>query len=292
MFHNKKFIEAQDAPFTMYAPDKYKSMREFVISEYPYDVEIANDKVEAIYNYRNLPRAILFTPMVNRSKEVLDYALKMKPLGRKFDGKINLYLQDADPKTVRKFKLHGDANFIIFDTDMEHSKYRYTGKVFNGSIDVDALIDFTQRFFEKKVEKYIRTSEINKDDLDEPVYPVVASTFESVVNDPNKHVFIRFYDKMMQRYTEHFSMRKEWWKVGKNYTANTKGVLVCEIEINDNDVPGYFTREMNANNLYFFLFTKKQKQTPYAYRGKIDANSLIAFAEEIIAEEDKMKIDL
>ena len=293
MFHDKKFIESGDAPYTIYTPEKYKTMRDFVIKEYPYKVEIQNDKVESIFALRNnLPRAVLFTPFVNRSKEVQELALQMKPLGRKFDGKINVYLQDADPKMVRKFRLLGNSTFIIFDTDKEASKYRYDAKVFEDKIDVDSLIEFTQRFLEGRVPKYIRSAEVNKDDLDEPVYPVVAKTYEQVVNDPTKHVFLRFFDKMVQRYSDQFTMRKEWWKVGKNFTGNKKDLLIAEIETNDNDVPGYFAKEMAAGH-YYFLFTKKQKTEPYIYKGKISAVDMIKFAEDTIAKEDPaMKVDL
>ena len=293
MLHNKKFLEPEDPKYTVYTPSEHKSLKDFIINKYPYDIEMLNDKVDSIYNYRNLPRAILYTPMTNRSKEAREYALKMKKLGRKFAGKLNIYLLDSDSKTARRYRLEGDATYIIFDLDKEHSKYKYSDKVFNGSIDVDALIAFTQSFLDGKAPKYIRSAEINKDDLDEPVYPVVAKTYEGIVMDPTKHVFIRFFDKMVQRFTEHYQMRREWWKVGKNFTSNTKNILICEIEINDNDVSEYFLKEMNNNNHYFFMFTKKEKKNPYMYNGPINATDLIAFAEATIKKDEAdKKLDL
>jgi len=291
MLHNKRFLEAADDLFAVYDPVKYKTMKDFIIREYPYKVEFINDKVETIHGYRNLPKAVLYTPYTNRSKEIKEYALKFKALGKKFDGLFNVYIQDADPKLARKYRMQGDATYMIFDTDEEKSKYRFSDKVFNESLDVEALINFTQKFLDKKLERYIRSAEINKDDLSEPVYPVVAKTYDSVVKDPTKHVFIRFYDKMMQRFTEHFQMRKEWWKVGRNLTDN-KDILICELEITDNDISEYFSRQMSAENHYFFLFTKKQKTKPYVYKGKMAAADLIAFAKDTIKKEEQVKTDL
>jgi hypothetical protein len=292
MMHNKMFLEPNDQQYTIYRQHKYNSLKEFVLRRYPYDVEVLNDKVESIYAQRHVPRAVLFTPMVNRSEKVREYALQMRALGRRFDGKLNVYLQDAEARSARKFKLAGDATYIIFDLDVEKSKYRYTEKVFNGSLDVKALIDFTDLFLAEKAPLYIRSAEVNPDDLSEPVYPVVAKTYSSVVYDTSKHVFIRFFDKMVQRFAEQFTMRKEWWKVARNYTNNTRNILIAEIEVNDNDVSDYFQKEMSTYNHYFFLYTKRQKKTPYVYKGKHNATDLIAFAESIITKEDQMKTDL
>jgi hypothetical protein len=285
MLHNKKFLDPEDPKYTVYKASEFKSLKDFIIAKYPYDIEIINDKVDTIYGYRPLPRAVLYTPLVNRSSEAREYALTMKKLGRKFAGKLNVFLQDADGKTARRFRLEGDATYIIFDTDKSSSKYRYTGKTFNESIDVDALIEFSQQFLDGKAPKYIRTAELNKDDLDEPVYPVVAKTYDSVVKDPKKHVFIRFYDKMMQRYSDQFQMRKEWWKVGKNLTNNDKDILISEIETNDNDIDDFFIKEM-ANSHFYFMLTKKEKKTPYVYTGPINATDIIAFAHATIKKDD------
>lgn len=292
MMHNKLFIEKNDPHFVIYSTEKHKSLKNFILREYPYDSEFLNDKVESIYRARGFPRAVLFTPFVNRTEQSLKYAMELRALGKKFKDQVSFYLQDADSRTTRKYKLEGDASYIIFDTDVEKSKYRYTDKVFNGSVDANALIDFTQKFIEKKVPKYIRSSDINPDDLTEPVYPVVAKTYNEVVMDTKKHVFIRYFDKMMQRFPEQFQMRKEWWKVGKNYKNNTRDILIAEIETNDNDILDYFSKEMSAGH-HYFLFTKKQKKIPYVYKDNINSTEIIAFAEKIIAQEEStIKTDL
>jgi hypothetical protein len=285
MMHNKQFIGPGIPPFAIYSAEQYKTLNDFLLREYPFDVEFLNEKVEKIYVKRNLPRAVLYTQFTNRTNEILKYASLLQGLGKKYKDKVSFYLQDTDQKSNRKFKLVGDATYIIFDIDSSKSKYRYIDKVFNGSIDAEALMEFTQKFIEGKAPIYIRSAELNKDDLEEPVYPVVAMTYNDVVLDTKKHVFLRFYDKMMQRFSDQFLMRKEWWKVGRNYTNNTKDILIAEIEVNDNDVLEYFTKEMN-NGHYYFLFTKKQKKTPFVYKGNINATDLIAFAEDIIKKEE------
>ncbi len=287
MFHNKKFIESGDEAFAIYTPEKYTTLRNFVIREYPYKVEILNDKVESIYNMRPLPRAVLFTPFTNRSKEVLQLALQLKPLGKKFDGKFNIYLQDPGIKLTRKCRMDTNATFMIFDLDKQKHKYRYPGKAFDGKLDINALIEFTQMYLDGHAPRYICGVEPNPDDLDEPVYPVVARTFDGIVNDPNKHVFLRFYDKMVQRYAEQFQMRKEWWKVGRNYTNNSRDIFIGEIEVNDNDVPEEYLKHMSEGK-YYFLFTKKYKE-PFIYTGRVNATDLIKFAEEHITKEDPIK---
>eukprot|EP00829_Urostomides_striatus_P013998 TRINITY_DN4011_c0_g1_i3.p1 TRINITY_DN4011_c0_g1~~TRINITY_DN4011_c0_g1_i3.p1 ORF type:complete len:295 (+),score=48.16 TRINITY_DN4011_c0_g1_i3:571-1455(+) len=241
MMHNKQFIGPGIPPFAIYSAEQYKTLNDFLLREYPFDVEFLNEKVEKIYAKRNLPRAVLYTQFTNRTNEILKYAMILQGLGKKYKDKVSFYLQDTDQKSNRKFKLVGDATYIIFDIDSSKSKYRYIDKVFNGSIDAEALMEFTQKFIEGKAPIYIRTAELNKDDLEEPVYPVVAMTYNNVVLDTKKHVFLRFYDKMMQRFSDQFQMRKEWWKVGRNYTNNTKDILIAEIEVNDNDVLEYLS---------------------------------------------------
>jgi len=290
MIHNKKFIEPADSKYTIYDKKTYSDIKNFIINEYPYDIEILNDRLEAIYAQRNLPRAVLFTPFANRTKEVQLLALQMKPLAQKYKGKLNLYIQDADSRTAKRFKFSGNATYMIFNTDGE--KYRYLDKVFDNQLDIAELIKFTENFFAGKLIRYIRSAEVNKDDLGEPVFPVVAKTYNEVVLDPKKHVFVRFYDKMIQRYAEQFAMRKEWWKVGRNFTNNKKDILITEIETNDNDVSDFFSKKMQEGK-NFFLFTKKNKKEPIVYTGKPVAEELIKFINDIVEkEEPAKKVDL
>ena len=91
----------------------------------------------------------------------------------------------------------------------------------------------------------------------------------------------------MQRFTEHFNMRKEWYKVARYFLNTTiDDFVIAEIETKDNDVSRYFLNELE-NGHYYFLFKKDNKDKPIVYPVKVDAEALIKFAEGPIGAEHK-----
>lgn len=279
-FHNKKILGKDDEKFVKYVADKYSSLREFLLQEYPYPIDFKSDKVNRIFAMRKRPEAVLFTPFENRTEQIYSLLQQIKPLAFKYKDKFNIYIEDTRSREGRLHRFEGNATFIIFDIDKEDSKYKYYDKVFYDQIDVNALIDFTQSFLNGKAPKYIRSAEFNKDDLNLPVVTVLASSYNEVVKDPTKHVFLRYYDKMLQRYTEQYEMRMEWYKVARYFLKNTReDLIIAEIETKDNDVPKYFLTEMKNNDHYFFLFTKDNKENPIVYTGEVKAEKLIKFVE-------------
>lgn len=288
MLHNKRLLEPNDEKFTTYKPDKYSSIRDFIIEEYPYVIDYMSDKNQEIYKLRNRPAAVFFTSFVNRTEEVKKLIKQAKPLAKKFKGKFNMYVEDIHSKAGIKHKYKGNATYIIFDIDPDDSKYRYTDKEFTDDIDVNALIEFTQLVLDGKAPKYIRTAQFNKDDLILPVVTVITSSYDEVVKDPTKHVFLRFYDKMLQRFTDQYQMRIEWYKVGRYFINNTRDDLViAEIEVKDNDVPKYFLKEMTEKDHYYFLFKKDAKDKPIVYTGEVDAEKLIKFVEGHVGNSNR-----
>lgn len=293
-FHNKQLLGKDDEKFVKYTADKYSNLREFILQEYPYPIDFKSDKVNRIFAMRKRPEAVLFTPFENRTEQVYSLIQQMKPLALKYKDKFNLYIEDTRSREGRLHRFEGNATFIIFNIDKDDSKYRYSDKVFYDQIDVNSLIDFTQSFLDGKAPRYIRSAEFNKDDLGLPVVSVIASSFDEVVKDPTKHVFLRYYNKMEQRFSEHYEMRTEWYKVGRHFLNNTReDLIIAEIETKDNDVPKYFIKEMLENDHYFFLFTKDNKENPIVYKGEPKADKLIKFVEEQIGtEKGKVKIEL
>ena len=100
--------------------NKYVSVCDNVL--YPYCIDYMNDKLNSIYSIRHRPNAVLFTPFTNRSMEVLNLALQMKPLATKFKGKFNIYLDDDKSELGRLYRLQENTTYMIFDTDLEFGR--------------------------------------------------------------------------------------------------------------------------------------------------------------------------
>jgi len=285
--HTKKLVEPNEDLFVKYSADKYSSLKDFAIKEYPYAIDYRTDKVDQIFGMRSRPAAVLFTSFANRTEEVLSLAKQMKPLARKYKDKFNIYIEDAELRSSKLHRFYSNATYIIFDNDEEGTKYRYTDKNFDDQIDVNELIAFTQLALDGKVPKYIRSAEFNKDDLALPVVTVIANSYNEVVKDPTKHVFLRYYDKMLQRFEEQYRMRAEWYKVGRHYLNKTRNdLIIAEIEVKNNDVPKYFLKAMTEKNLYYFLFLKDSKNKPIPYEGEVNAEKLIKFLEAHIGSKN------
>merc|ERR1719273_430162 len=109
--------------------------------------------------------------------------------------------------------------------------------VFSGDIKIAANVrQFAQEYFDKKLEPYVKSQKIPKDNS-KPVTIVVGKEFEKIVFDETKDVMVEFYAPWCGHCKK---MAPAYEKVGQTF-AGDENVVVAKIDATENDHPGDVT---------------------------------------------------
>ena len=223
------------------------------------------------------------------------YSMQLSELSMKYSHKLSFYLKVLDPDFCRlhKIKSNTPATFFIFDNSSgADTNYRLTSE--SNLLDTSRIAYFIESFFSKSLKRYIRSATLNPDDLTNTVYPIVGSTFDEIVYDSAKTVFVRFYSKYSTRGEENMKIVKDWREVAKYYNDKTRNVLICEMEITDNDVPSDVEAELGKDGgIFAFPMTEQGRKLPkikaitkkkgYRYTGPLTFTSLLAFTAKFVS---------
>lgn len=131
-------------------------------------------------------------------------------------------------------------------------------------------------------------SEEEPENNDGPVKVIVGKTFESIVLDPTKDVFIEFYAPWCGHCK---SLAPTFDKLGEHFAKNDK-IVIAKIDATANDNPSVQIRGFPT--LYFFTTTTKQN--PIEYNGGRDLDSLVSWISEnatpgFVSADEKLAAD-
>lgn len=142
------------------------------------------------YAQSGLPLAYLFLDPTDEKRDA--YIDAIKPVAAKYKGKLNFVWIDAvqfgdHAKALNLNEAKWPA-FVIQDLDGQ-LKYPYDQTL---DVKADAIDDMVEKFVDGKLEPTLKSQPIPPTQV-ESVYTVVGKTFDEVVLDDDKDVFIEFY---------------------------------------------------------------------------------------------------
>jgi protein disulfide-isomerase A1 len=144
----------------------------------------------AVYAQSGLPLAYLFVDQEDSNRDQL--LADLKPIAKEHKGKINFVSIDA-----AKFADHGKAlnldptkfpAFVIQDLEKQ-LKFPFSQEK---ALSMSAVADFANQYVAGKLEPVLKSEPI-PETQDSPVYTLVGKTFDGIVFDDKKDVFIEFY---------------------------------------------------------------------------------------------------
>ena len=143
-----------------------------------------------IYSQSGLPLAYLFVDPSDDKRE--EYISALKPVAAKYKGKVNFVWIDAI-----QFGDHAKAlnlmeakwpSFVIQNLESQ-LKYPYDQDL---EVKADAVEELVEEYLAGKLQPKLKSQPI-PETQEESVFTVVGKTFEEVVFDDEKDVFIEFY---------------------------------------------------------------------------------------------------
>ena len=156
--------------------------------------------------------------------------------------------------------------------------------LFEGEITEERVADFIERFFDHKLTPFLKSEDIPKEQVG-PVYKLVGKTFDEIVFDPKKNVFVKFYAPWCGHCK---ALAPTYEKLAEAY-KDDDSVLIAEMDATANEVAGVNIRGFPT--LKFYKAGSSSKE-PVDYEGERTIDALKSFVEKnrvvVKSEEEEL----
>ncbi|KAL5530128.1 PDI1 [Sanghuangporus sanghuang] len=295
----RKFDEPR-IDFALHAPSAtVKEIEAFALeNSIPYIDEVSGENYQR-YVTSGLPLGYLFVDPTDEKKE--EHIAALRPVAQKHKGKINFVWIDAI-----KFGDHAKAlnlpevkwpGFVLQDLSKQ-LKY-----------PLSQSEEFTPEKVDVLLEKYLAgdlqpelKSEAIPAEQNEAVYTVVGKTFEDVVFDDSKDVFLEFYAPWCGHCKR---LKPTWDSLGERYANVKNRLIIAKMDATENDLPP--SVDFRIQGFPTLKFKPAGTREFIDFNGDRSLESLIEFveenaknnleyvpppAEEVVLEESTEKIDV
>ncbi|EIN10656.1 disulfide isomerase [Punctularia strigosozonata HHB-11173 SS5] len=226
----------------------------------------------AVYAQSGKPLAYLFVdPTDPKLQEHIDL---IRPIALEHKDKLNFVWIDAI-----RFGDHAKAlnlaepkwpSFVIQDLSQQ-LKYPHDQ---SSDITHDNIKNHVAQFVAGKLEPQLKSQPI-PETQNEPVYEVVGKSFDQVVLDDSKDVFIEFY----ATWCGHCKRLKPTWdSLGERFAEVKDRVIIAKMEATENDLPP--SVPFRVSGFPTLKFKPAGSREFLDYEGDRSLESLIAFVEE------------
>ncbi|KAJ1994736.1 protein disulfide-isomerase precursor [Dimargaris cristalligena] len=202
-------------------------LKKFIeVNSLPLLDDIGQENYQA-YMSTKLPLAFVFYIDDEMKKEMTDVFV---PIARKFRGKVNFVLTDANTYARQAEHLNLKEQWpCVGIQETNGLKYPMDQSKNVTAAEAD---DFFSKFVAGEVKPFIKSGPIPEDN-NGPVKVVVADEFEKIVMDPTKDVLIEFYAPWCGHCKK---LAPIWEELGEKY-AEHDSIVIAKIDGQDNDVP-------------------------------------------------------
>jgi len=233
--------------------------------------EFTSETAEA-YQRRALPVAKLFIPfdLKGNEKQSKYFTNRLKKAAEAYKGKILVAVAKKSnyDSEVNDFNFRDVEAGLVIDDIPNQKKYRCDEK-----FTAENVLSFFNNFEKKTLRAYVRSEKIPTSN-DGPVKTVVGLTFDEIVNDPEKDVFIEFYAPWCGHCK---ALAPKYEELGKKL-EKVPTVTVAKIDATAND----YDRSRFEVSGYpaLFLVPAQPDAKPISFSGDREVNAMYKFIKK------------
>lgn len=226
----------------------------------------------ATYAQSPKPLAYLFLDPTAEGKDAAIEAIR--PIARKYKSKVNFVWIDAV-----KFGDHAkalnlqEAKWPAFVVQNLEKQLKFpldqTKEVTPEAVDV-----WVSQYLDGKIEPTLKSQPIPATQ-DEAVYTLVGQSFDDIVFDDSKDVFVEFYASWCGHCKR---LAPIWENVAEKYADQNDKLLIAKMEAQDNDLPA--SLPFRISGFPTLKFKPAGSRDFIDYEGDRSFESLVAFIEE------------
>ena len=196
-------------------------------------------------------------------------SVTLEDAARQLWGKVHIITVDAEEKVMHDyFSLHHHSGpqIRLLSHDL---KYAYRGS-FEADRMASDLVTFFQEFQAKKLVPMLKSQDPLPKDGD--ILQVVGKTFQSLLLDNDKHVFVWFYAPWCRTCK---AMKPVWEKLATLY-KDEKSIIIAKMDATKNEAKDVHVRHYPT--VYYYHPGDKPRHEEYD--GSLDTDSMIEFLRE------------
>lgn len=203
------------------------------------------------------------------SIELVHWREKLLPVAKEYQGKLTVAMSNEEEY------IHELKELLLADWGEEVAVAIWGGKrqryAMKDDFTTENVQDFVSDYFADKLQPVIKSQPVPKKTKD-PVKVLVGSTFEKIVNDPEKDVLIELYAPWCGHCKK---LEPTYKKLAQRFVSNKK-LVIAKMDATANDVGmGY-----DYSGFPTIYLSPAGGEKPILYDGGRDLDSLDAFLRE------------
>lgn len=226
------------------------------------------------YVDRNLPLVWIFIDPEDKGQ--VDTVEALKPIAEKFGDVLSFAKVDGKKwaKHAKSFGLESSTPGIVIENRTSKKKFLYPTPTPTTPFTPTAFETFIQQYKDGKLSPAIKSEPIPEGgvqhQLQLPITTVVGKTYQDIILDESKDVFVKFY----AHWCGHCKALKPTYEELGEQFKNDSNIIIADFNAADNDaqidISGYPT-------LYYFPASKTGKTEPIQYTGERTATAMAEF---------------
>jgi len=246
-------------------------------------VDELNGETFGRYAEANLPIVIGFTKFSNaeEKKQIVDL---MNEVAKSADveGRASFTFSDGEIYGEQFRIMGGDPEKLPGVAIMNLEKR--TNFPFAGELNAASLKQWVADVLSGAISPNVRSQPV-PETQEESVYTLVGKSFDEIVLDESKDVFVEFYAPWCGHCK---SLAPKYEQVAKAFESAKDSLIIAKIDATENDTPNAGVEIQGFPTLYFYPAGAKTK--PIAYEGARSVEDLISFVQKhAVASKDKIQ---
>jgi len=232
--------------------------------------EVSQDNY-AVYASSGIPLAYVFVDPEDEKNDQL--LADVRSIAQKHKGNINFVSIDGVKYTDHGKALNLDTTklpaFVIQDLEKQ-LKFPLSQEQ---SLSLSDVSDWTDKYIAGELEPVLKSQPIPTSQ-DSPVYTLVGKTFDEIVFDDKKDVFIEFYAPWCGHCKR---LAPTWETLAERYESAKEGLLIAKMDATENDLPP--SVPFRVSGFPTLKFKTAGSRDFVDYEGDRSLESLIEFVE-------------
>jgi len=275
----KKFDEGQN---TFTGKFNVEEITSFIKTHsVPLMAEIGPDNY-GTYVESGLPLAYLF---VSNDEERQNIGVKfVEPVAKDYKGKINFVYIDAVKYGAHGKNLNLEDKWPAFVIQEAESGLKFPYPQ-DKEITAEGMKQFVSDYVAKKLQPSLKSEPVPESN-DGPVKVVVGSTYQDIVLDKEKDVFIELYAPWCGHCKR---LAPIWDELGEKY-KNVDKVVIAKMDATENDLPPGTPFKVEGFPTLKFYKAGKEKEI-LDYNGDRSLEALVEYIEETATNKGHVKVE-
>jgi len=257
-----------DEPVVKYSGEiKEQELTNFIKSEsFPLVGEIGPENYQK-YVERNLPLLWFFVDFANEdvTKPLLESA---NHVAQNVKGKLSFVKLDGQrwASHAKNFGLSGNTPGIVIEDRNRHTKYVFPE---SDQVNTESLSKFVKGWEDGSLAPTLKSAEPPADN-DGPVKVVVGKTFNEIVMDPAKDVFVEFYAPWCGHCK---NLAPKWEALGEEF-KETPSIVIAKVDATENDTPA------DIQGFPTIIYYPANNKNGLVYRGERTKEAFSSYVRE------------